>query len=89
MELATINAKGQITLPLSVRRQLRLNSGDRVAFVHDGEKLIITSDPVTALKEVQAAFQGAAEEAGLYSEDDVVRMVKEIRSERRENSSCE
>ena len=89
MELATINAKGQITLPLSVRRQLRLNSGDRVAFVRDGEKLIITSDPVTALTEVQTAFQGAAEEVGLYTEDDVVRMVKEIRAERRENSSCE
>ena len=89
MELATINAKGQITLPLSVRRQLRLNSGDRVAFVRDGEKLIITSDPVTALTEVQAAFPGAAGEVGLYTEDDVVRMVKEIRAERRENSSCE
>lgn len=84
MELATINAKGQITLPLSVRKHLKLNSGDRVAFVREGEKLVITSDPVMALREVQAAFQGAAEEAGLYSEDDVVRMVKEIRAERQE-----
>ena len=88
MELATINTKGQITLPLSVRRQLKLSSGDRVAFVRDGEKLIITSDPVSALKEVQASFRGAAEEAGLYSEDDVVRMVKEIRAERQDDPAC-
>ena len=87
MELATINAKGQITIPLSVRNHLKLNSGDRIAFVREGEKVIITSDPVAALKEVQAAFQGAAEEAGLYNEDDVVRMVKEIRAERKGNQA--
>ena len=87
METATINAKGQITLPLSVRKHLKLNNGDRIAFVREGEKFIITSDPVAALKEVQTAFQGAAEEAGLYNEDDVVRMVKEIRAERKGNQA--
>lgn len=84
MELATINAKGQITLPMSIQKHLKLNSGDRIAFVCEGEKVVITSDPIMALKEVQTAFQGAAEEAGLYSEDDVVRMVKEVRAERQE-----
>ena len=89
MELATINAKGQITLPLSVRKHLKLNNGDRIAFVREGDKFVITSDPVMALKEVQTAFQGAAEEAGLRSEDDVVRMINEIRAERQEKQSCE
>ena len=88
MELATINAEGQITLPMSVRKHLKLNNGDRIAFVREGEKVVITSDPIMALKEVQAAFQGAAEEAGLVNEDDVVRMVKEIRAERQEKQSC-
>ena len=31
MELAKITSKGQITLPISIRRALKLNDGDKVA----------------------------------------------------------
>jgi AbrB family looped-hinge helix DNA binding protein len=33
MELAKITSKGQITLPIAIRRTLKLNDGDKVAFV--------------------------------------------------------
>ena len=39
MATSSVTSKGQITLPISVRRKLRLNSGDLVEFVEreDGE----------------------------------------------------
>ncbi|MBR0167282.1 MAG: hypothetical protein IJQ08_01280 [Synergistaceae bacterium] len=44
---------------------------------------IITRTPefITALRELQKAMEGEAERAGLYTEDDVVALVKEIRAE--------
>jgi AbrB family looped-hinge helix DNA binding protein len=39
MATSSVTSKGQITLPISVRKKLRLNSGDLVEFVEgeDGE----------------------------------------------------
>ncbi|MBQ3346085.1 MAG: hypothetical protein II876_02725 [Synergistaceae bacterium] len=34
-----------------------------------------------ALRELQNAMEGEAERAGLYTEDDVVALVKEVRAE--------
>ena len=49
---ATLTAKGQITLPKSIREHLGLHSGDRVKFfVHpNGSVVLLPILPVTALK---------------------------------------
>ena len=42
MPIATVNSKGQITLPVSVRSALRLSAGAQVAFLQvDGGFLMI------------------------------------------------
>jgi antitoxin PrlF len=38
---STISSKGQITVPLEIRRRLGLKEGDRVEFVVDGERTIM------------------------------------------------
>ncbi|HTZ57111.1 MAG TPA: AbrB/MazE/SpoVT family DNA-binding domain-containing protein [Acidobacteriaceae bacterium] len=38
---STISSKGQITLPLEIRRRLGLREGDRVEFVVEDERTII------------------------------------------------
>jgi AbrB family looped-hinge helix DNA binding protein len=35
MELTKITAKGQITLPVAIRKRLNLKTGDKVGFVTD------------------------------------------------------
>jgi AbrB family looped-hinge helix DNA binding protein len=82
MELAKITAKGQITLPISIRRALSLKDGDKVAFVEVNGQYVLANPVMLTLREVQSAFEGFAEENGLNNEDDVVGLVKEIRSER-------
>ncbi len=37
MELAKILPKGQITIPVAIRKKLGLKEGDKVIFIEDGE----------------------------------------------------
>ena len=79
MELAKITSKGQITIPIDIRRKLGVKEGDKILFLEEGGKIYILNSSMEALKEAQAAFAGEAERAGLKSEDDVVAMMKEYR----------
>lgn len=79
MEIAKITSKGQITIPVDIRRKLGVKEGDKVLFVEEAGRIYILNSSMEALKEAQAAFAGEAERAGLRNEDDVVAMVKELR----------
>ena len=83
MELAKITSKGQITIPIYVRRKLGVNEGDKLLFVEEEGRIFIANPTMVALCEAQVAFAGEAERVGLKDEDDVVEMIKEIRKERR------
>ncbi len=84
MELAKITSKGQITIPVNIRRKLGVKEGDRVLFVEEAGKIYILNSSMEALKEAQAAFTGEAERFGLKDEDDVAAMMREFRRERTE-----
>jgi len=85
MELAKITTKGQITLPITIRRQLNLNYGDKVAFVEKDGQYVIINPTILAFENAQKAFEGEAERLGLENVDDVVAMVKEVRANRGES----
>ena len=82
MELAKITSKGQITLPTAVRSSMKLNDGDKVAFVQQGGHYILINPTRVAFENVQKAFEGEAERLGLNDIDDVVDLVKEVRASR-------
>jgi AbrB family looped-hinge helix DNA binding protein len=82
MELAKITTRGQITLPIEIRKALNVREGDKVVFVEENGRIIVENAARLAFAQVQAAFQGEAERLGLETEQDVVDMVKEIRGER-------
>ena len=81
MELAKLTSKGQITIPIEIRRKLGVKTGDKVLFIEDGDKVVINNATLAALKEAQKAFEGEAERAGINNEEDIARMIKEIRRE--------
>ncbi|MDD3410436.1 MAG: AbrB/MazE/SpoVT family DNA-binding domain-containing protein [Eubacteriales bacterium] len=89
MEIAKITSKGQITIPVAIRKALGVKDGDKVLFVQDGGKITLVNASLDALFEAQKAFQGVADELGIKDEQDVVKMVKEIRAERSERYQCE
>ena len=81
MELAKLTSKGQITIPIEIRRKLGVKTGDKVLFIEDGDKVVIINATLAALKEAQKAFEGEAERAGINNEEDIARMIKEMRRE--------
>lgn len=84
MELAKITSKGQITIPVDIRRKLGVKEGDKILFVEEAGRIFILNSSMVALREAQAAFAGEAERAELRDEGDVVAMMKEFRRERTE-----
>ncbi|MCD7804067.1 MAG: AbrB/MazE/SpoVT family DNA-binding domain-containing protein [Oscillospiraceae bacterium] len=89
MELAKITSKGQITIPIEIRRFLGVKDGDKVMFVQDGNKVVMMNASLNALMDLQSAFSGVAEEQEIKDEQDVVDMVKEIRKEKSGEYRCE
>ena len=84
MELAKVTSKGQITIPISIRKKLRVKEGDKILFIEDNGKIILLNSSMEALKNAQTAFAGEAERAGISDEQDILDMISEIRKERRE-----
>jgi antitoxin PrlF len=80
MNLAKISANGQVTVPVEIRKKLNLKEGDKILFFerNDGE-VVINNASATAIINAQKAFEGTAKDFGVKSEDDVQRLVDEIR----------
>ena len=89
MELAKVTSKGQITIPVAIRRALGVKDGDKVMFIEQEGKVVMMNASLDALLEAQQAFSGVADDLGLKGEQDVVDMVKEIRAERSTIYECE
>lgn len=81
MELAKITAKGQITIPIHIRKKLNLKDGDKVVFIEENGRVIMENSTKVALREVQEEFKGEAERLGLKTEDDSINLVKQVRKE--------
>ncbi len=81
MEVARVTASGQITIPVDIRRRLNLKEGDKIMFKESGEGVLMLNSSITAFKQFQKEMEGEAEKAGLCSEDDVVALCREVRTE--------
>ena len=81
MELAKLTSKGQITIPIEIRKKLRLKEGDKVFFIEEDGKIIFQKASQAALGTFQNEMVGEAERAGFASEEDVVRYIKNLRNQ--------
>lgn len=82
MELAKVTSKGQITIPIDIRRKLGVKEGDKILFMEDKGRIFVMNSSMEALRKAQEAFFGEAERLGLKNEQDVADMISELRRER-------
>lgn len=82
MDLARVTSKGQITIPMEIRKKLGIKEGSKVLFLEEAGRIYLTNSSMEAVHEAQRAFAGEAERVGLETEEDVVAMIKEVREER-------
>ena len=88
MELAKITMRGQITIPVRIRKRLGVKDGDKVIFVEENGRVIIENASMIALRNAQDSFVGEAERLGLKNEQDVVDLIKDVRLEKREEANA-
>ncbi len=75
MNLAKVSANGQITVPVEIRRALKLKEGDKVLFFQkENGEIVVNNTSLIAIGEAQRAVAGSA-----YSEDDVLADVMQAR----------
>jgi len=78
---AKVMSKGQITLPKEIRLQLGVDTGDKVILIAEGDRVIMMNAAVYAMKMLQNSMAGEREKNGLLTDDDINKLVKEIRNE--------
>ena len=79
MDSAKLLPKGQITIPKDIREHLSINTGDRLTLICEPDRVVLMNSAVFALKEYQQAMNGEAEKAGLHSDEDVVKLIMQMR----------
>jgi len=82
VEIGTISSRGQIAIPADIRRQLKLEEGEKILFVSGEDTLIIKK--VTAEKtfaELTEPFRKAKKK---IREKDVVDVIHRLRKKKRE-----
>ena len=78
---AKVMSKGQITLPVDIRKKMGLSTGDRVALIYENNRVIMMNPAIYAMEALQEEMAGEFEKAGIHSEEDIMDLVREVRAE--------
>ncbi|MDR0812851.1 MAG: AbrB/MazE/SpoVT family DNA-binding domain-containing protein [Oscillospiraceae bacterium] len=78
---AKVMSKGQITLPIDIRKTMGLSVGDRVALICEKDRVILMNPAVYAMETFQKEMEGEWEKAGITSEEDIIELCREVRAE--------
>ena len=76
-----VMSKGQITLPIDIRKNMKLSTGDRVALFYENNRVIMMNAAIYAMETFQKEMEGEWENAGIKSENDIINLCHEIRAE--------
>ncbi|MGI5848876.1 MAG: AbrB/MazE/SpoVT family DNA-binding domain-containing protein [Christensenellales bacterium] len=80
MNLAKVSANGQITVPVEIRRALKLKEGDKLLFLQrENGEIVVDNASASAILKAQSAFTGVAEKMGVKDDADVQALVDEVR----------
>ena len=83
MESAKVTAKGEVTIPKSIRELLEIKEGSKILFIQKGNDVIIKNSAMITLENIQKEFDGEAKRLGLETEEDVVEMIKKYRKNKK------
>ena len=81
MKVAKISSKGQITIPVSIRKALRLRNGGKVVIQEENGRYFFDNMSLAAFAKVEEDFSGAAKEAGFNTEEEMQKYMEDIRRE--------
>jgi AbrB family looped-hinge helix DNA binding protein len=83
MELAKISTRGQITLPLSIRKRLGVSDGDKVVFLEENGHVVVENAFTIELKispEPQIRPGAAPKGQHRRSRADAIKEIRKLRA---------
>ena len=81
MDIARVTSKGQLTIPIGIRRRMNLKEGDKVVFFEQDGKVYVENAALIAFDRIQRDMAGEAERAGFSSEEELQKYAKEVRKD--------
>lgn len=84
-QVLTVSSKGQISLPINIRRRLSIDTGDKLVVYASNDAIMLKTLKLPSADEFEAALAEAQTWAASvgYSEDDVDDIIKSVRKNKR------
>ena len=84
-QVLTVSSKGQISLPVSIRKRLSIDAGDKLVAYASGDSIILKVLKLPSVEEFEEALSDAQEWAASagYREEDVDDIIKSVRKRKR------
>lgn len=84
-QILTLSSKGQISLPIAIRRNLNIDTGDKLAVYTSGDVVMLKVLRLPTLEEISETLDEAKEWAETvgYKESDVNDIIKSVRRKKR------
>ena len=81
MDVARVTTKGQVTIPIGIRKLMNIKEGDKIIFFEENGKVYVENSALLAFNRIQDGMKGEAEKAGFSTEEELQAYAKEIRKE--------
>ena len=80
-QILTVSSKGQVSLPVSMRRRLSINAGDKLAAYTSGDVIMLKVIKLPTAEEFEKSMNEAREWAASvgYTEEDVDDIINSVR----------
>lgn len=88
-QILTVSSKGQISLPVSIRKLLSIDTGDKLVAYTSGDVIMLKTLKLPSAEEFEASLDEAQKWALSvgYNENDVDDIVKSVRRKKRDSSA--
>ncbi len=84
-QVLTVSSKGQISLPVGIRKKLSIDAGDKLVAYTSGDVIMLKVLKLPSAEEFEASLNAAQQWASSvgYEEKDVDEVIKSVRRSKR------
>lgn len=84
-QVLTVSTKGQISLPVSIRKMLSIDAGDKLVAYTSGDVIMMKTLKLPSVDEFEEALKEAEDWASSvgYQESDVDSIIKNVRKSKK------
>lgn len=85
MQILTVSSKGQISLPVNIRKTLSIDTGDKLVAYTSGDVIMLKTLKLPSAEEFESSLEEAQKWAASvgYEESDVNEIIKSARKKKR------